>query len=166
MKIAGKVKTVGGAAPKTEWSPAHEAVKRFEEMRSELDSMKDEFEERFPEAVVELRAIKELEDEIQEHIEKTKLLVRDAKETVGDFKLKRRYSKAGYDADSVLEIMRDTGDWSLFPEMFEAGAIKSISLDQEGLALMFDSREDERDRYAAAWKEKEELTPAVTVPKI
>lgn len=168
MRVTGKVKTIGGSAAKVDatLAAAQSAVKKFEGMRAELESMKDDFESQFPDAVAELQAIKKFEDDIREHIESTKLLVRDAKETVGEFKLQRRFKKAGYDVDKMLEIMGELSDWEMLYRMAEQGAVKTITLDQSALTLMFDYMPNDKERYSTAWKDKEETTPAVTVPKI
>jgi hypothetical protein len=85
--------------------PAHEAVQHYVQLRQRLEEAKVAFEDKHPQAVKELKAIREMQDEVQEAITAAKPLVAEAKESIGDFVCKRRFASAHYDNEKVTSIL-------------------------------------------------------------
>ncbi len=153
--------------PQLEKQAALEAVQLYERLRQRLEEAKVSFEARHPHAVAELQSIREMEDEVREAIAAAKPLVAAAKETVGDFPCKRRFSAAHYDGPEVTKILgtfENAGE--VYVDLYRSGVIKHIEFDNAGLVTRFSRDPGYAEAFKGAWREKSELTPAVTVPKL
>jgi len=145
---------------------AREAVGEFESVRDDLEDMRDAFEENFPEASKEIHHIRQVEDEVLTLIDKAKLAVRDAKVSVGDFKLTRKFSRAGYDDKEFLDAIIRSKNKDLLFDLVKTGVIASVKVDGESSRVYFERDEGAYRVVKDAWREKAELTPSVKVPKI
>jgi hypothetical protein len=148
-------------------SDAQEAVQRYESLRQELEDAKAAFEKKHPKAVAALKSIRELEDSVQDAIAAAKPLVADAKETVGEFLCKRRFSAAHYDGEEVTKILgsfKNSGE--VYADLYRVGVVKKIEFDKDRLVSYFARDPGYTEAFKGAWREKTELTPAVTVPKL
>jgi len=152
---------------KPDLEAAQAAVQEFETQHRVLVEMRQDWNENFPEAKLALDDIKRQEDLVFDAINKAKPLVAKAKETVGDFKAQRKYSKPLYDPEEVTKLVRDLEEGlNIFSEMLDAGIIKVIDLDREPALAWFAQRPDYAKAFEPAFKEEQEMTTAVTVPKV
>lgn len=145
---------------------AKKAVKEFEDKRSELDDMREEFANNFPEANEVLTAIDEVEDETRSLIGIAKELVRDAGMTIGEFKFQAKNSRPGYNPKKLLDTILEEPEFG--PEVLwslaTSGAV-GLTVDQKSMGVYM-------DRYSGevplddSWEDKKPLTPAITAPKI
>ena len=150
-----------------EKTAALDAVHRYETLRHQVEDAKAAFAEQFPEAVAALQSIRTLEDELNEAISDAKPKVALAKETVGDFVCKRRYSAAHYDSKKVTEVLGSFANaGEVFEDLYRAGVVKTIDFDKDALTSCFARDPNYSSAFQSAWKEKTELTPAITVPKV
>lgn len=150
-----------------EKAAAVEAVQRYELLRRSVEDAKASFEKSFPEAVSALQGIRVLEDELNEAIAEAKPKVALAKESVGEFVCKRRFSAAHYDGKMVTEIIggfENAGE--VYEDLYRSGVVKSIDFDRDALTARFARDPGYSKAFGAAWREKSELTPAITVPKV
>jgi len=146
---------------------ASEAVQLYEQLRQRLEEAKAAFEANHPVAVNELKSIRQMEDEVQEAIAAAKPLVAVAKESVGEFTCKRRFSAAHYDNNEVTRILgtfENAGE--VYEDLYKSGVVKSVEFDKSGLVTRFSRDPGYAEAFKEAWREKSELTPAVTVPKL
>ena len=144
---------------------AEKAVQDFQEERALLDQMKVDFEEKFPDAYEFLQNIKKQEDVVNDSIASAKSLVAQVGETVGDFLCKRKFSKPRYSDEGFTKLVAELGDADTVLELAQGGHIKKIALADTATAW-FASHPNAAQAYQPAWEEKQELTPAVTVPKL
>lgn len=158
------------AKPKSEnpaLAKAQAAVQEFETQRRVLIEMKQDWDVNFPEAKLALDDIKRQEDVVVDSIKKAKPLVAKAKETVGDFKAQRKYSKPMYDPEEVTKLVRDLEEGlGIFEELLDAGVVRVIDLDKDAAVAWFAQRPQYAELFQPAFKEEQEMTTAVTVPKI
>ena len=144
---------------------AEEAVAKFEEMRSELADMEEDFSEKFPEAHTERVAIDTYRSAVLDQVKRAKDLVRLAGDTIGDFKYQAKHSTAGFDGDKLLDICVANEDASLLLELAKVGALK-LKVIQKPATIYSDHHPDDAKKMMGAWEESKPLTPAITVPKI
>jgi hypothetical protein len=148
-------------------SLAYQAVQRYEELRRQLEDMKAAFETNHPEAVSELEAIRQMEDTVQEAIATAKAEVASAKESIGEFSCKRRFSSAHYDPARVTEILGALDNaGEVYVNLYRTGVIKSIDFDKNRLVTRISQDPAYSETFKEAWREKSELTPSVSVPKL
>lgn len=150
-----------------EKTAALEAVQKYETLRRMVEDAKASFSQTFPEAVSALENIRQLEDELNEAITEAKPKVALAKETVGEFVCKRRYSAAHYDGKKVTEIIgtfENAGE--VYTDLYRSGVVKAIEFDRDALTACFARDPGYSKAFKLAWKEKSELTPAISVPKV
>lgn len=153
--------------PQFEKQAAHEAVQLYEQLRQRLEEAKAAFENNHPDAVAELKSLRQMEDEVQEAIAAAKPLVATSKETVGEFLCKRRFTAAHYDNNEVTRILgtfENTGE--VYEDLYRSGIVKSVEFYNAGLVTRFSRDPGYTEAFKAAWREKSELTPTVTVPKL
>ena len=145
---------------------AQTAVDNFEEEHENLLAMKTEFRDRFPEADVFLQDIARQEDLVRDKIQMAIPLVRDAKQSVGEFKCQLKKSTASYD-DKEFAILvtgiEEGGD--ILMALMEEGYVKTLKLDP-GVANYFAQHPHLAKYFETAWRDSEDLTPAITAPKI
>lgn len=171
IKIGGiktaKKKTTGKAKAQkqTVAELAQHAVDAYEEERQLLEEMQSDFEEKFPKAVEFLQNIKHQEDVVNSAIASAKSLVSQAGETVGDFVCKRKYSKPRYSDEDFTKMVGQAEDGETVVELINGGHVKKIALADSATAW-FASHPQAAEAYQDAWKDKQELTAAVTVPKL
>ena len=144
---------------------AQAAVEKFEEERAQLLAMKAEFEEQFLEAHSFLQDIKRQEDLVQDAIKKAIPLIREAKQDVGDFKCQLKRTTPGYDDTEFSKLVVEIEEGgAILIELIEGGFIKKLILDPSSAAY-FAQHPDAAEHFAPAWREAEDMTPAITAPK-
>ena len=151
----------------SERNPAREAVELYERLRQRLEEAKTSFEARHPHAVAELQSIREMEDEVREAIAAAKPLIAEAGESIGEFTCKRKFASAHYDSDEVTKILgsfENVGE--VYADLYRVGVIKRIDFDKDRLVTYFSRDPGYAEAFKGAWREKTELTPAVSVPKL
>jgi predicted Zn-dependent protease len=146
---------------------AKAAVSQFEEEYRALRDMRNEFSTQFPDAAEALAEIKAQEDRVAEAINHAKNQVAQAKVTIGEFLCKRAFSQPGYDDSQLTDIIlnhpeRDT----LFSLLAQAGVITGLKTDRAAAAVFAAQNPQDGAPLQPAWKDKEELTPRVTTPKV
>lgn len=172
--VAQKPKMVDGVVQKPKKlkrvENAELAVQRYEEMYNELTKMREEFESQFPQAYSALSAIHQQEDEVREQIDACKILVREAKQSIGPFTCTLKYSTEGYDGARLLELIADLPAQEaglLFKELHKRGLLASAKVDKAAAQVIRASDPSLRDRLSPAWDAGgESLTPAVSTPKV
>jgi len=146
---------------------AEDAVQAFEHEANNLSSMREEFQQAYPDAVDALEAIKQQEDVVAQTIADAKSKVAAAKITIGDFLCKRAFSQPGYDDDRLTEILMSSPQRAeLFELLVEAGVIKSVNTDRQAAAVFAAQNPKDSAPLQTAWEDKKELTPRVSVPKV
>jgi len=146
---------------------AQRAVQEFETQHRMLVEMKQDWDNNFPEARLALEDIRRQEDMVQDAIKKAKPLVAKCKETVGDFKAQRKFSKPHYDPEEVTRLVTELENGLvIFEEMLDSGIVKVIDLDKDAALAWFAQRPDYSEAFNSAFKPEEEMTTAVTVPKV
>lgn len=146
---------------------AQEAVQEYETQRRVLNEMREQWDDNFPEARLAKEDILRQEDFVEDTIKKAKPLVSAAKETVGEFIAKRKFSKPHYDTEAVTKLL---GEFENGPEIFgamlEAGIIKVVDLQREAAVAWFAQNPEMAEAFVDAFCEEAEMTTAVTVPKL
>jgi hypothetical protein len=145
---------------------AQEAVDEYEEERSLLLDMKASFRTDFPDANVALQNIMRQEDLVQDKIKAAIPLIRDARQDVGDFKCQIKRSTPNYDDKefaSLVTGLEEGGD--VLIELLEEGYVKVLKLDPS-VANYFAQHPQLAEHFKSAWRDAQELTPAVTAPKL
>ena len=151
----------------TPLSQAKKAVQEYEVQRRVLDEMRKDWEENYPEALLAQRDVLEQEDRVHNAIKIAKPLVAAAKETVGDFKAQPKFSRPRYDATEVTKIVSShKSGIEILREMLDDGVVKVIDLNGDHAIAWFAVRPEYSEVFQPAFREKEEMTTAVTVPKI
>jgi len=159
-KKAGVPKKVSALAA------AQEAVAAYEEEVENLRAMKAEFEEQFPEANDYLQDIMRQEDLIQDKIKMAIPLIREAKQDVGDFKCQLKRSSPNYDPDQFMKLVSEIEEGGdIIIELIEQGYVKKLQFDPS-VANYFAQHPEASDHFSPAWREAQDLTPAITPPKI
>jgi len=152
----------------TELNPvdvAKDAVAAYERELSVLEEMRESFKTEFPDAFEALQSIMRQEDVVAEKVKEAHSLVQQSKETVGDFKLQRKFKAARYDDEAVTRLVgEDEKAARVLPELIKAGAVKKISLDNQATNF-FATHPAEAELFKTAWRDRQEMTPAVTDPK-
>jgi len=146
---------------------AIEAIEKYKAARQILNEMREEFSQTYPEAKKLLEEIHRQEDEVVSLIENAKLKVRAAEETIEDFVCQIKHSKPTYDSNKVLEIaetLEDPGE--VFAGLLGAGGIKSITFNNNDAMAFFAKNPEFGKVFEPAFKDREKLTPSVSVPKV
>jgi hypothetical protein len=145
---------------------AQKAVNEFEVERSRLFEMKQEFQEQFPDAHEFLQEILRQEDLIADKIKLAIPLVRDAKQDVGGFKCQTKRSSPHYDDAEFSQLVTEIEEGgAILIELLEGGYVKKLSLDPSAAAY-FSQHPEAAAHFESSWREAEDMTPAVTAPKI
>lgn len=146
---------------------AEQAVQTFLDEAERLNQMNDDFRQSFPDAYAALQEIKQQEDVVQEAIARAHPLVQQAKQDIGPFVCQRKFKKAHYDDKEFLNLTAelDDADAQLLLTMVKEGHVKKISLN-DSVNGFFAQNPDVAKHYQEAWRERAEMTPAVTVPKV
>ena len=146
---------------------ARTAVNLFEQELATLRQMETDWRDNFPDAAEAVDDIKRQRDLVEDKLKKAKPLVAKAKVTVGDFKAQRKYKSAHYDETMITQMLASADDAGEVVEAFlEGGIVMGIALDRDATVAWFAQHPDFAERFNSAWKEEEEMTTAVTVPKI
>lgn len=146
---------------------AKAAVENFENQKRMLDEMREDWEKNFPEASIARRDILQQEDLVVDAINTAKPLVAKAKQTIGDFKATRKFDKAHYDEKELTQILASFEDGlNVFDEMLKDGVIESLKINREAALAWFAQRPTYADAVQGAFKDEQEMTCAVTTPKI
>jgi len=161
-----KVGTTKQAADPTV-QEAEQAVQTFLDEAARLNQMNDDFRQSFPDAFAALQEIKQQEDVVQEAIARAHPLVQQAKQDIGPFVCQRKFKKAHYDDKEFLTLTAELedSDAQLLLDMVKEGHVKKITLSDSATGF-FAQNPDVASHYQPAWRERAEMTPAVTVPKI
>jgi hypothetical protein len=151
----------------TPLSKAKKAVEEYEVQRRMLEEMQRDWETNFPEALLAQRDILEQEDRVHDAIKLAKPLVAQAKESVGPFKAQRKFSKPHYDAEEVTRIVAShEKGLKIFKEMLDDGVVNTIDLDKHVVLPWVAQRPEYSKVLEPAFRDEEEMTTAVTVPKL
>jgi len=144
---------------------ARNAVDDFEKERTLLADMLEDFEQQHSEAASALQTIKQQEDIVASRIADAKSLVAAAKKTIGEFICQIKHSKPKYDDAAFTELVGKNEDPDTVIELVKAGAVKKIVLGPSAVKW-FAQHPDAAENYVDAWRDKAEMTPAITVPKL
>jgi len=151
-------------------SIATKAVKEYEQMAEDLSSARGQFENQYPEAKAELERIDQFRSEVVEHVEKTKILVREAGQTIGPFEFTAKFSKPGYDSTKMVEVLTSLTDEELgqtFRSIAKAGLVKSLEVDRDVMKVFFPHNQDLAALFEPAYDGGgKALTPAIKTPKV
>jgi hypothetical protein len=157
------------AAPKEkpEVQAARQAVVAFERQYSLLQQMRADWEQKFQKAKQALDVIKQQEDIVRDAINKAKPLVSEAGMTIGDFIAQKKWSTDHYDDDEVTRLLTtmDNGP-EVLHFLLQEGVLKSVVLDKKAAVAWFAQHPDYADSFNPAFRKKQEMTTAVTVPSI
>lgn len=167
---------------------AQKAVDDYQEMLGNLRDAEKEFRDNHPEAADDLERIGEYRDQVQEHIDRTKLLVRAAGVSIGDFKVTKKKTQPGYLPEEIVGVIAEMTEGAVkeledredamgmdstktlvlaLSELFESGVVKAISFDKDAAKIFFPNAADMAQLFQPAWDEGgKELTPAVKVPTL
>lgn len=150
---------------------AEEAVQNFENLRSDLVSERDHFEEDYPEAHAQLQVINQIEDAVRDAIATAKSAVGLFGSTVGDFKVQQKTTKAHYEGNKLLEELANIEDDAeagrILKTLVEAGVVKEFKVDRDSANVFFPRHPDLETAFADAYDPGgKPMTPAVTVPKL
>lgn len=164
-------RAIPAPAPAEEETPevtlAKAAVEQFEAEYEHLKQMRKKWAEDFTDANNALGQVKQQEDHVSDLIKKAKPLVAKAKRTIGPFLAQRKWKAAHYDEAKVTEIVSKSEDGiELFAELLAAGLIQTIAVDSSAMTSWCAQNPALAERFLEAWKEEEEQTTAVTIPKI
>jgi len=127
--------------------------------------MKAEFKDKFPDADAFLMDIMRQEDLVQDKIKMAIPLIREAKQDVGDFKCQLKRSTPNYDPDQFMKLATEIEEGGeIIMELIEEGYVKKLQLDPS-VANYFAQHPDAAEHFATAWRDAQDLTPAITTPK-
>lgn len=159
------------AAPQKQEDPnvaaAKAAVENFEIQRRVLSEMKEDWEKNFPEANVARQNIMKQEDLVTDAIAKAKPLIAKVKQSIGEFTAQRKFSKARYDDEEVTRILATLENrLQVFDEMLSSGIVTAVGLNREAALAWFAQRPAYAEAFQPAFKDVEEQTCAVSVPKV
>lgn len=148
---------------------ARKAVKECEVLRDQARTVREDWEAEFPEAVSALRTVHEIEDEFNEAVSKASTLVREAKESIGDFK----YSEPkgpDYDPDIVMGVLIEMSNaeaGNAIKDLIQAGVIKGLAFDKKACNIFFNTSDKMAQQFADAYCEGgKEMTARVTPMKL
>jgi polyhydroxyalkanoate synthesis regulator phasin len=143
------------------------AVRVFEQLRGEVFQMKDAWEKKYPDANLDMVSIKQQEDLVQESIKKAKIAVAEAKETIGEFKCQIKKTTAGYNEEELTKILNqleNAGD--VIAELIRAGVIENVVINKDSCTRYMARNPQMAIVFKPAWQDSQEMTPAITVPKM
>jgi DNA repair exonuclease SbcCD ATPase subunit len=149
---------------------AKELVASYEELRGELTEKQKAFEEEFEEAAQALEDIKKTEDEVRALIEVAKTAVREAGQSVGDFKYTAKATSPTYDGAKLLTLLaesdpKDAGE--VLQELKETGLVTGFVIDREVGKVIKTTRKDLAELIEDAWDAGgAAMTPAISTPKL
>lgn len=145
---------------------AEKLVGLFESQLSLLQQMRDEWGAKYPEAKEEFNHIQQQEDEVDDYCAKAKSAVAAAKVTIGDFRAKRKFSKAYYDPETVANISRRSSDVEqVLLMLIRDGVVDKINFNKEAALAWFAQRPAYSQMFHDAFRPEAEMTTAVSVPK-
>ena len=157
------------AAPKEspEVHVARTAVAAFERQFSVLQQMRAEWDQKFPKAKQALDDVKHQEDIVVNAINKAKPLVAAAGMTIEDFIAQKKWSTDHYDDDAVTKLIAsmDNGP-DVLHALIQEGVLKTVVLEKKAAVAWFAQHPDYAEAFNSAFRKKEEMTTAVTVPPI
>jgi hypothetical protein len=146
---------------------AKAAVAAFEHQLNVLHKMRQDWEAQFPEANQALENVKKQEDIVNQSINTAKPLVAEAKMSIGKFIAQRKWKKAHYDEEEILQILLGLEEApQVFEEMLRAGILKKLVLDRETSIAWSAQNPAYGQLIEGAFKQDQEQETAVTVPKI
>lgn len=149
-------------------SKAEKAVKRYEDELRTLLCMRTSWDEKYPEASRELQELLLQQDKVQDCISAAHSAVAAAKETVGEFVCKRAFSSAGYDDQALVRVLarlEEADRASVVNAFLDQGVIKKIVLEKASVGMVAQDP-DLGNKIKDAWRDRSELTPRVTTPKL
>lgn len=145
---------------------AEKFVRLFENQLSVFHQMQHEWGANHPEAKAALGHVKTQEDEVDSCCAKAKSAVSAAKTTIGDFRAKRKFRSAHYDSEEVARVSRQSSDVEqVLLMLIRDGVVTNITLDNQSALAWFAQRPQYSQMFHSAYRPKEEMTTAVTVPK-
>jgi hypothetical protein len=145
---------------------AEDAVSKYNEELLLLREMKKKFKEDFPDANTYLQDIMVQEDLVQSRMQEAIPLVREARQTVGDFQCMLKKSTPNYDAAEFSKLVTEIEEGGeILIELIEGGYVKKLVLDPSAAAY-FAQHPEAADHFQSAWRDAKDLTPAITPPKI
>ena len=170
LKPTSKVQPRPAAArpkEKPEIAAARNAVAAFERQFAVLQQMRAEWEQKFQKAKQALDDVKYQEDVVMNAINKAKPLVSAAGMTIGDFIAQKKWSTDHYDDDEVTKLIAsmDNGP-EVLHALLQEGVVKSVVLEKKAAVAWFAQNPAYAEAFNSAFRKKEEMTTAVTVPSI
>ncbi len=162
-----KIRPKAGARTKSKAKDvATVAVDLVRTERRMLEDMVQEFSDKYPEAADCMHAVEQQQDKVGNLIADAIPLVREAKETIGDFKCSRAWRQAGYDDKKLIEIFGTAEGINLCRALIQEGLITVVKTNRDGLVAYMAHHPDESKVLEDAWEKKIELTAKVTPPKL
>lgn len=148
---------------------AHKLAKECEQHRDHIRGLEGAYEDDFPEAIQRMNIIGEEKATFEEMTKKTSAMVREAGETIGDFK----YSSPkgpDYDPDiimSTLQGMTPAECGNAVKDMISAGVIKGLSFDKKSCNIFFGTNDKIAQKFSDAYCEGgKEMTARITPMKL
>jgi len=146
---------------------AREAVQHFECQYQILKDMRAEWDQNFSEANQAWQDVMRQEDTVQDAIQRAKPLVAASKMSINDFIAQRKWSEGHYDDGDLTRLIAAADDGNeVLMQFLLNGVVKGISLDKQRATAWFAQHPEYATRFQDAWKERTEMTTAVTVPKV
>jgi hypothetical protein len=160
-----KVSIRGEKAEERALTHAKDSVAVFHQTLEEWQQAQIGWEQQYPEAFAEKQHLDELEETVKKSADVAKNAVRDARQDVDDFRCQLKFSEPHYEGNKVLEIVIETDDYVTLRNLAESGIIKNLTLDKDLADVWFERHPEEAKKFKHAWKDREEMTPAIFTPK-
>ena len=144
------------------------AVQDFQEALEDLQKDKNDWKTQFPKAASELDQINNTAVEVQRLASVAKAAVSAAGESVGDFKLTKKYKRPCFSGTLLVsQIKQDQIDFETFKELVEAGVITDIGIDQGVAKVLLDQGSHETQEVINSIKDPGGglYGTAVSIPK-
>jgi hypothetical protein len=147
---------------------AQRAVKAFEEARTLLREMKENFETEYPDAFAALEDIRMQEDKVTGLIERAIPLIREARTSIGDFRCTLKTAKAKYDGVKFKGLLAELSAeeiGAIMLDLISEGHVKEVNLDVSA-AEYFATHPQNSKHFNPAWVGPAEMTPSVRKPTL
>jgi hypothetical protein len=145
---------------------AEHAVVKYHTALELLENMQQAFKASYPDAYASYQNILSQLDVVQERLKEAHILVQAAKETTGEFKCTRKWKSEGYDPETFVTLLgRFDKAGQVMNEMVKLGIVQKVTLSNRA-AEFFANHPEYDAHFQAAWRDKEEMTAAVSVPKV
>jgi len=164
LRVSGPSSAPAVPDKSAEVAAAEVAVQLYDDEYARLQQMQDTFTQNFPDAVAALDELRQQEDVVMDTIQRAHPLVQAAKQDIGDFTCQRKWKSEHYDDGDFTKLAAKLDPHELH-QLLKSGHIKKISLAKSAVGY-FAQHPTESEIVQSAWRKREEMTPAVTTPKI